>query len=220
MSPRRPTGPYGYQPDFMNKQAAALRQQAGGMVSRRSSSAALLLSAVNAAGGGTTEGEGAGLVSRSGPPISRQASSVSLFPSGGIARQPSVLASRGRRPSLLGLAPPLVPSLHALPENGAYLGPPRRTSSFVMSSAATTRKGSAEREATTETNMPASLQSDVLDASLREPEPVDENMPLEVSRISTSGSLETASSSLQGMAPLPVVQVSCISGPCMCFLQV
>ena len=194
----------------MNKQAAAIRQQAGGL--RRNSSAALLLSVATAASG-TSESEGADSVSRAGLPISRQASSAALFPSGGIAKQPAVLASRARRPSLLGLAPPLVPSLHALPENDAYLGPPkphRRTSSFAMSSPTATRRGSLEREAGVNTT-PLTAQAIFTDARLTEPEILDQNreLPVEVSRLSTSGSLEAASSSLQG--PLPVVLVSALA---------
>lgn len=200
ISPRRPTGPYGYQPDFLNKQAAFLRQQAGGL--RRNSSAALLVpSAATAAGTRTSEGDGASLVSRAGSPISRRASSAALFPSGGIARQPSVSASRARRPSLLGLAPPLVPSLHAVPEHDAYLGPPkpqRRSGEFAMSGTST-RKSSFEGLAGD--SLPLTAQISVLDASLVEPEVVDQGRasPVELHRLSTSGSLEAAS-----VNPIPV----------------
>lgn len=112
--------------------------------------------------------------------------------------------------------------MHALPENDAYLGPPkakapRRTSSFLTSSGTVTRKGSLDldHEAISDFCMPLvslTAHSDVMDASLLEPEIVDHttSQPLDVSRRSTSGSYEVASAmgatSLLG-AP-PPVQVS------------
>lgn len=202
----------------MNKQTAGLKQQSGGNVSRRNSSASLLMSAASGAAGGGHDGEGAGLVSRSGFPISRQASSSALSTGGVIHRQPSVLGgSRARRPSLLGVSALHMPSLHALPENDAYLGPPkprspRKTSSFLTgppSGSFVTRDVSSEQETIFDPTMPLLPQSDVLDASLMEPEIVEHNMnlPLEISRCSTSGSLEAASGFLQGAAPLAQVRL-------------
>jgi len=72
-----------------------------------------------------------------------------------------------------------------------------------------TRKGSAERENMFDATMPLLPQSNVLDASLLEPEILDHailNLPIEVSRQTTSASLEAASGPLQG--PVPVIQVA------------
>ena len=217
MSPQRvsnaPAGPYGYQPDFFNKQTAGLKQR-NADVSRRNSSASLLLTAANGAAGGN-EGEGGGSVSRSGFPISRQSSSTMLVPGSSLGKQPSVLGGgRARRPSLLGLPSMLAPSLHALPENDPYLGPPkartpRRTSSFLTSSGTVTRKGSSDQETPGDAFMPLVnlvAQSNVMDASLLEPEILDRttNLPLEVSRRSTSGSFDVPAGSSTLGAPPPV----------------
>ena len=191
-TPSTPAGPHGYQPEFLNKQTAALKQQSSASISRRNSSAALLLTAAN----GAADSEGAGWVSRPGFPISRQSSSSLLVPGGSLYKQPAVLSGgRTRRPSLLGL-PSMPASLHALPENDAYLGPPRagsprRTSSFLTSSGTITRKGSQDHETSNDLFMPVvnlTAQSDVMDASLLEPEILDHTtrLPLEVSRRSTS----------------------------------
>ena len=237
--PNAPAGPYGYQPDFMDKQTLGVN----GMSLLRGNGAAQM-SVASRAAGGSHDGEGGGLVSRSGLPISRQSSSSALLP-----RPPSVMGGRARRPSLLGVPPLHMSSLHALPENDAYLGSPksralrrtssvltglsstgsvereptldamlllpqaksrspRRTSSFLTGppSGTVTRKGSAERENMFDATMLP--QSNVLDASLLEPEILDHailNLPIEVSRQTTSASLEAASGPLQG--PAPVVQV-------------
>ena len=237
-------GPYGYQPDFMDKQTLGWKQQNGTSLSRGNSAAQM--SIASRAAGSSHDGEGGGLVSMSGLPISRQSSSSALLP-----RPPSVLGGRARRPSLLGVPPLHMSSLHALPENDAYLGSPksralrrtssvltglsstgsvereptldamlllpqaksrspRRTSSFLTGppSGTVTRKGSAERETMFDATMPLLPQSNVLDASLLEPEILDHailNLPIEVSRQTTSASLEAASGPLQG--PAPVIQV-------------
>ncbi len=242
--PKAPAGPYGYQPDFMDKQTVGGKQQNTASLLRGNSAAPA--SVAGRAAGGSHDGEGGGLVSRSGLPISRQSSSSALLP-----RPPSVLGGRARRPSLLGVPPLHMSSLHALPENDAYLGSPnsralrrtssvltgpssigslereptldavlllpqakprspRRTSSFLTGppSGTVTRKGSAERENMFDATMPLLPQSDVLDASLLEPEILDHatlNLPIEVSRQTTSASLEAASSPLQG--PVPLIQV-------------
>lgn len=255
-SPQRkanaPAGPYGYQPDFMNKQAAGPKQPSGEVLSRGNSSASLLMSAA----GSSHEGEGGGSVSKSGSPISRQSSLLSVPPGAAAFRQPPVIGGRARRPSLLGVPALHMSSLHALPENDAYLGPlnarsprrtasfltgpptsimsrngslelestfdpmtllplasprrsPRRTSSFLTGSptGVLTRKGSAERESAFDATMPPP-QNNVLDASLTEPEILDHaimSLPLDLSRHSTSASLEATAASTQ---VLPVVQVS------------
>ena len=204
-------GPHGYQPEFLDKETVG-RKQTSASVPRRNSSALLL----TAADGGT-DSEGAGSVSRSGFPISRQSSSPLLVPGGSLYNPAVQSGGRTRRPSLLGLQP-----MHALPENDAYLGPPkakspRRTSSFLTSSGPVTRKGSLDldHEAVSDFCTPLvnlTAQSDVMDASLLEPEIVDHrtSQPLDISRRSTSGSYEVASAmggtSLLG-AP-PPVQVS------------
>ena len=218
VSPQRasnaPAGPYGYQPDFFNKQTAGLKQRHTD-VSRRNSSSLLLTVANGAAGG--SDGEGGGSVSRPGFPISRQSSSSMLVPGNSLCKQPSVLGGgRARRPSLLGLPSMLAPSLHALPENDPYLGPPkartpRRTSSFLTSSGTVTRKGSSDHEIPGNASMPLVnlvAQSDVMDASLLEPEILDRisNLPLEVSRRSTSGSFDVSAGS-SGLGAPPPVQV-------------
>ena len=207
-----PTGPYGYQPEYFNKQGPIVKHQKSASVSRRNSSAALLLTAA----GGGSDGEGAGLVSRAGFPISRQSSSSMLLPG---SKQPPVLNSgRTRRPSLLGL-PPIHAGLHALPEHDAYLGQPkastpRRTSSFLTSSGSITRKHSLDHEAANHVSMPLvnlKAQSDVMDASLLEPEILDRDtsVPLNISRRSTSGSCEVPSGSSGLQGALPPVPVSC-----------
>ena len=214
-------GPHGYQPEFLHKQTAGLKQQGSASISRRNSSTALLLTAAN----GAADSEGAGSVSRPGFPISQPSSSM-LVPGGSLYKQPSLLSSgRTRRPSLLGL--PSVPaSLHALPENDAYLGPPRarsprRTSSFLTSSGTVTRKGSLDHESSSDPSVPVvnlTAQSDVMDASLLEPEILEHiiRQPLEVSRRSTSlENLEVAScvSAIGGtglMASVQPVQVCCM----------
>ena len=157
----------------MHKQTAAVKQQERGHVSRRSSSASLVLSAASNA--------------NDGDPIARQTSTSSLYSGGSIQRQPSVMGNRARRPSLLGLPSSHVPSLHALPENDAYLGPPKprspqRTSSFLTSSGTTIRKKSLERETLFDTTMPMIAQSNVLDASLTGPEILEhsESLPVEL----------------------------------------
>lgn len=211
-----PAGPHGYQPEFLDKQTAGLKQQSSASISRRNSSAALLLTAASGA-----DSEGAGSVSRPGFPISRQASSSSLLMPGGSLYKPSAVLSGGRtrRPSLLGL-PSMQVSLHALPENNAYLGPPpRRTSSFLTSSGTVTRKGSLDHETSNDPTTPLvnlTAQSDVMDASLLEPEILDHaiHQPLEISRRSTSlENFEVAScvSTIGGtglVGAVPPVQVS------------
>lgn len=208
-------GPHGYQAEFLDKQTVG-RKQTSASVSTRNSSATLLLTAAD----GATDSEGAGSVSRSGFPISRQSSSSMLVPGGSLYKQPAVQSGgRTRRPSLLGLPP-----MHALPENDAYLGPPkakspRRTSSFLTSSGPVTRKGSLDldHEAISDFCMPLvslTAQSDVMDASLLEPEIVPErdhttSQPLDVSRRSTSGSFEVASAiGGTSLGAPPPVQVS------------
>ena len=223
VSPQRassaPAGPYGYQPEFFNKQTAGLKHRNAG-VSRRSSSAALLLTAASGVASGL-EVDGPTAISRAAFPISQQASSTMLMPGGSLVKQPSVLGGgRTRRPSQLGLPSMHVPSLlHALPENDAYLGPakprsPRRTSSFLTSSGPVTRKGSAEFEAPADASMPVvnlTAESDVMDASLMEPEIVDQStsLPLDLSRRSTSGSYEIGAASSSAASAVPLVQVSC-----------
>ena len=108
--------------------------------------------------------------------------------------------------------------LHALPENDAYLGPPkartpRRTSSFLTSSGTVTRKGSLDHEASSDVSMPLvnlKAQSDFMDASLLEPEILDHStsVPLEVSRRSTSGSYEVAAGGPSLLGAPPPVQVT------------
>ena len=241
-----PAGPYGYQPDFMDRQTVGEKQQNAVSVLRGNSAAQM--SVASRAAGSSHDGEGGGLVSKSGLPISPQSSSSALLP-----RPPSVLGGRARRPSLLGAPPLHMSSLHALPENDAYLGSPksrslrrtssfltgppssigclerestldamlllpqakprspRRTSSFLTGppSGTVTRKGSAERESMFDGTMPLLPQSNVLDASLMEPEILDHatlNLPMELSRQTTSASLEAASAPLQG--PAPLIQVA------------
>ena len=223
-----PAGPHGYQPEFLDKQTAGVKQQSSASISRRNSSAALLLTAAS----GAADSEGAGSVSRPGFPISLQASSSLLVPGGSLYKQSAVLSGgRTRRPSLLGL-PSMHVSLHALPENNAYLGPPRarsprRTSSFLTSSGTVTRKGSLDHETSNDPSMPLvdmTAQSDVMDASLLEPEILDNttDQPLEVSRRSTSlENCEVAScvSTVGGtglMGAVPPVQVSyCMLVKCL-----
>ncbi len=245
-----PAGPYGYQPDFMNKQSVGGKQQ--NSVSLLRGNSAAQMSVASRAAGSSHDSEGGGLVSRSGLPISRQSSSSALLP-----RPPSALGGRARRPSLLGVPPLHMSGLHALPENDAYLGSPksrllrrtssfltglpsgivsrngslerestldaivpllqpkprspRRTSSFLTGppSGTVTRKGSAERESMFDATMPLLPQSNVLDASLTEPEILNHavmNLSVELSRQTTSASLESASAPLQG--PVPVIQVT------------
>ena len=240
-----PAGPYGYQPDFMDKQTVGGKQQNTASLLRSNSAAQM--SVASRAACSSHDGEG-GLASWPGLPISRQASSSALLP-----RPPSVLGGRARRPSLLGVPPLHMPSLHALPENDAYLGSPqskslrrtssiltgppssigslerestldamlllpgakprspRRTSSFLTGppSGTVTRKGSNERESMFDATMPLLPQSNVLDASLLEPEILNHatlNLPVEVSRQTTTASLEAASAPLQG--PAPLIQVA------------
>ena len=276
-----PAGPYGYQPDFMDKQTVGGKQQNTASLLR--SNGAAQMSVASRAACSSHDGEG-GLASWPGLPISRQSSSSALLP-----RPPSVLGGR-----LLGVPPLHMPSLHALPENDAYLGSPqskslrrtssiltgppssigslerestldamlllpqakprsprrtssfltgppsstvtrkgsneresaldamlllpgakprspRRTSSFLTGppSGTVTRKGSNERESMFDATMPLLPQSNVLDASLLEPEILDHaslNLPIEVSRQTTTGSLEAASAPLQG--PVPLIQVA------------
>lgn len=220
-----PGGPYGYQPEYFNKQTVVLRHQRSASVSRHNSSAALLLTAATGAAGGGSDSEGAGSVSRPGFSISRQSSS-SLLLAGG--KQPPVVNSgRTRRPSLLGL-PPIHAGLHALPENDAYLGQPkgsspRRTSSFLTNSGTVTRKGSLDHEAADTVFTPLlnlKAQSNVMDASLLEPEILDRetSVPLNIARRSTSGSWEVpnGSSGLQGPPPVPV---GCNSTDYVCLVK-
>ncbi len=240
-----PAGPYGYQPDFMDKQTVGEKQQ--NFVPLLRGNSAAQMSVASRAAGSSHDGEGGGLVSRSGLPISRQSSSSALLP-----RPPSVLGGRARRPSLLGVPPLHMSSLHALPEDDAYLGSPksrsslrrtssfltgppssigslerestldailplpqakprspRRTSSFLTGppSGMVTRKGSSE--SMFDATMPLLPQSNVLDASLMEPEILDHallNLPVELSRQTTSASMEAASAPLPG--PAPVIQVT------------
>ena len=240
-----PAGPYGYQPDFMDKQTVGGKQQNTASLLRGNSAAQM--SAASRAAGSSNDGDGGSLASWSGLPISRQSSSSALLP-----RPPSVLGSRARRPSLLGVPPLHMSSLHALPENDAYLGSPksrslrrtssfltgppssigslerestldamlllpqakprspRRTSSFLTGPpSGTVTKGSAERESMFDATLALLPQSNVLDASLLEPEILDHailNLPMELSRQTTSASLEAASTPLPG--PAPVIQVA------------
>lgn len=223
-------GPYGYQPDFMHAHTAT--NQLSHAPNRANSSLALLPPSASPDG----------QVTKAGLPISRQDSTSTLAKPSGLVKQGSLLgpglpsistgsprqtspsSGRARRPSFLALS-----GLHSLPEHDPYLGPPkpknsprRISSSFLTGNLSTpppgscgSRKGSFEDSTAHSASMPMislTAQINILDASLTEPEVIDQtgpadpaNLLVELSRSSTSGSLEAhASAAAAAVAPVLV----------------
>lgn len=237
MHVRSPTGRLSELPIKRNNSAALLSSptspdgqapQTGSPVSRQASKSSLALSGGLVKQGSV--GKLSGLVKQGsllGPGLPPRSGEGGPVPTAPLLKQGSLPSGRGRRPSLLALA-----GLHSLPEHDPYLGPakagasPRRTSSFLTGNLSTplpssygSRKGSFEDSTAHSATMPMislEAQMDVLDASLTEPELVDQRRPeelarsdashlmVEVSRSSTSGSLEAHAAA----AALPPVLVS------------
>lgn len=231
-------GPYGYQPDFMRSPHRHIPSDSP--VKRRSSTALLPLSPTSPDGQAASLGspssrqgstsslaqqgsltKASGLVKQG----SLLGSGLPSIPTGSIPKQGSLPSGCARRPSLLALS-----GLHSLPEHDPYLGPPkpknspRRTSSFMTGNLNTpppgksgSRKASFEESTAHSAVMPMfslEAQKDVLDASLMEPELVDQSAPpqivradtahllVELSRSSTSGSLEAHASAAAALPPV------------------
>ena len=245
-------GPYGYQPDFMHSPHRHISSDSP--VKRRSSTALLPPTSPDgqaASLGSPTSRQGStpslvqqgSLIKASG--LVKQGSLLSPglppIPIGAIPKQASLPSGRARRPSLLALS-----GLHSLPEHDPYLGAPkpknspRRTSSFMTGNLNTpppgksgSRKTSFEESTAHSAVMPMfslEAQKDVLDASLMEPELVDQSAPpeivradtahllVELSRSSTSGSLEAHASAAAALPPVlaSLHLLCCYCSACRC----